>query len=81
MAKPQESNDPTEIPEVIVSPDTGGNDSLATLREQAQEIIDQILSSTDPDGERIRAKLRVSISRHPGRPDQALLEHLMNRDN
>lgn len=81
MAEPRESHDPSKIPEVIVSPDTGGNDSLATLLEQAQDIIDQVLSDTDPDGERLRAKLRASISRHPGRPDQALLEHLMNRNN
>ncbi|MHC6220864.1 hypothetical protein [Arthrobacter sp. MMS24-S77] len=58
-----------------------GSDNLAALRKQAQGIIDEVLSGTEPDGEHIRAKLKASIARHPGFPELALLEHLMNRNH
>ncbi|WP_235835666.1 MULTISPECIES: hypothetical protein [Arthrobacter] len=83
MGEPQRDHFPEipdDLPELLASPGTN-DDNLVTLREQAQEIIDQILSGTDPGGERVRAKLRLCIFRHPGRPDQALLEHLLNRNN
>ncbi|MEV8150806.1 hypothetical protein AB0323_15335 [Arthrobacter sp. NPDC080031] len=78
MSEPLESQDPLVEPEpVLVSRDD--SDSLAGLRGQAQDIIDEVLSGTEPGGEHLRAKLRASIARHPGFPELALLEHLMNR--
>ncbi|GAA4036897.1 hypothetical protein GCM10023063_22280 [Arthrobacter methylotrophus] len=78
MSEPLESQDPLVEPEPVLVP--GGNsDSLAALREQAQDIIDEVLNETEPSGEHLRAKLRSSIARHPGFPELALLEHLMNR--
>ena len=78
MSEPLESQDPLVEPEPVLVP---GNDSdrLAGIREQAQDIINEVLSGTDPKGEHLRAKLRSSIARHPGFPELALLEHLMNR--
>ncbi|WP_051423231.1 hypothetical protein [Arthrobacter sp. MA-N2] len=78
MSEPLESQDPLVEPEPVLV--AGGNsDSLAALREQAQDIIDEVLNETEPSGEHLRAKLRSSIARHPGFPELALLEHLMNR--
>jgi hypothetical protein len=78
VSEPLESQDPLAEPEPVLVP--GDRiDSLAALREQAQEIIDEVLSGTEPSGEHLRAKLRSSIARHPGFPELALLEHLMNR--
>ncbi|GAB3556721.1 hypothetical protein GCM10027405_00260 [Arthrobacter alkaliphilus] len=78
VSEPLESQDPLAEPEPVLVP--GDRiDSLAALRGQAQEIIDEVLSGTEPSGERLRAKLRASIARHPGFPELALLEHLMNR--
>lgn len=78
MSEPLESEDPLVEPEPVLVP---GDDSasLSALRGQAQEIIDEVLNGTEPSGEHLRAKLRASIARHPGFPELALLEHLMNR--
>lgn len=78
VSEPLESEDPLVEPEPVLVP---GDDSgsLAALRGQAQDIIDEVLSGTEPSGEHLRAKLRSSIARHPGFPELALLEHLMNR--
>lgn len=78
VSEPLESQDPLAEPEPVLVPGDG-RDSLAALRGQAQEIIDEVLSGTEPSGEHLRAKLRSSIARHPGFPELALLEHLMNR--
>lgn len=78
VSEPLESQDPLVEPEPVLVPGDD-NDSLAALREQAQEIIAEVLSGTEPSGEHLRAKLRSSIARHPGFPELALLEHLMNR--
>lgn len=51
-----------------------------TLREQAQEIIDEVLSNTAPENARVRDRLRRCVFRHPGHPELALLEQLMNKD-
>ena len=48
-----------------------------SLRWQAQEIIDEVLDGTDPGEELARARLRRCVARHPGEPEQALLEQLM----
>ncbi len=57
---------------------TRGN-CARTVREQAQEIIDELLSGTAPEGARARARLRRCVFRHPGHPELALLEQLMSR--
>lgn len=51
--------------------------AIESLRWQAQEIIDEQLSSTDPAEELSRARLRQFVARNPGRPEKALLEQLM----
>ena len=49
-----------------------------TLREQAQEIIDEVLGDTALEKARTRARLRRCVFRHPGHPELALLEQLMS---
>lgn len=80
MSESPESFDQSGVPEVVLALGLDGTDNLATLREQAQEIIDEVLNGSGPEGEQVRAKLRASVLRHPGRPDHALLEHLMRRN-
>jgi hypothetical protein len=53
--------------------------AIESLRWQAQEIIDEVLCSKSPDEELARARLRHCVARHPGEPEQALLEQLMYR--
>jgi hypothetical protein len=53
-----------------------------SLRWQAQEIIDEVLSGTEPGEEMARARLRRCVAQNPGRPERALLQQLMvNRDH
>ncbi|MFF1252194.1 hypothetical protein ACFVYC_06830 [Pseudarthrobacter sp. NPDC058329] len=55
--------------------------ALESLRWQAQEIIDEVLCDKSPGEELARARLRRCVARHPGEPEQALLEQLSyNRD-
>ncbi|WP_104044144.1 hypothetical protein [Arthrobacter sp. ZGTC412] len=55
--------------------------ALESLRWQAQEIIDEVLCDKSPGEELARARLRRCVARHPGEPEQALLEQLAyNRD-
>jgi hypothetical protein len=55
--------------------------ALDSLRWQAQEIIDEVLCGNAPGEELARARLRRCVARHPGEPEQALLEQLAyNRD-
>jgi hypothetical protein len=52
-----------------------------SLRWQAQEIIDEVLSGTEPGEELARARLRRCVAQNPGRPERALLQQLMvNRE-
>jgi hypothetical protein len=52
-----------------------------SLRWQAQEIIDEVLSGTAPGEEMARARLRRCLAQNPGRPERALLQELMlNRE-
>lgn len=60
------------------SPTTEGN-GPESLRKQAQELIDEILADTSPEHLPARNRLLDCISNHPGKPEAALLEHLMNR--
>jgi hypothetical protein len=47
------------------------------LRFQAQQIIDEVLASDSPAEEDARALLRKQVEANPGRPERALLIHLM----
>jgi len=51
---------------------------LRPLRRQVWEIIDGVLNGTAPEGVAIRENLRHYVSRNPGRPERALLLHLMS---
>lgn len=57
-------------------PHTEADTSL--LREQAYEIIDAVLSATDPEGVDVRKRLREHVAAYPGRPEAALQEHLIH---
>jgi hypothetical protein len=51
---------------------------LGPLRGQVAEIIDSILAETGPDEAEVRENLRRHVANHPGRPEKALLKHLLN---
>lgn len=53
--------------------------AIESLRWQAQEIIDEVLSQDEPREELVRASLRRCVVRNAGRPERALLEHLLDR--
>ena len=55
--------------------------AIESLRWQAQEIIDELLSGTDPAEELARARLRRCVARNPGQPEKALLEQLMANED
>lgn len=52
-------------------------DSLARIREQAADIIQEVLSGTDPDQAQARKALLRQCAAHPGHPEIALAEHLL----
>lgn len=52
---------------------------VQALRNQAQEILAEILADTTPEQAGTRDRLLACIGKHPGRPETALLEHLMKR--
>jgi hypothetical protein len=77
---------PFDNPDPWVVDHAGASEArqLATesVRWQAQEIIDEVLSGTDPSEELARARLRRCVAQNPGRPERALLQQLMvNRDS
>jgi EAL domain-containing protein (putative c-di-GMP-specific phosphodiesterase class I) len=49
----------------------------ALARQQAYEIIEAVLSGTDPEGAEVRERLREHVAAHPGQPEAALHEHLL----
>jgi hypothetical protein len=51
---------------------------LALLRQQVSAIIDAILTVDSPDEAELRAALRQHVARNPGRPEKALLGHLIS---
>lgn len=55
--------------------------AIESLRWQAQEVIDELLCGKSPSEEPARARLRGCVARHPGEPEQALLEQLMDSGN
>ncbi len=51
-------------------------EQLRGLRRQVLEIIDEVLSDSSQATDAVREQLRQHIAAHPGRPEEALLEHL-----
>ncbi|MCZ9882343.1 EAL domain-containing protein [Arthrobacter sp. B2a2-09] len=49
---------------------------LRGLRRQVLEIIDEVLGDSSQATDAVREQLRQHIAAHPGRPEEALLEHL-----
>lgn len=49
----------------------------ATLRRQVLELINDVLTDPDPNGEWARCQLRKQLAAYPDDPERALLEHLM----
>ncbi|NUU33068.1 EAL domain-containing protein [Arthrobacter sp. C9C5] len=47
------------------------------IRRQAAEIIDAVLSASEPERAEVRDQLRRCLAAHPGRPEAALVEHLL----
>lgn len=69
-----ESRFPDEDPFPLQDLPGGG---APLVREQAYEIIQAVLSGTDPAGEEARERLREHVAAHPGNPETALREHLV----
>lgn len=59
-------------PEFVEPP----RDELGGLRGQVQEIIDEVLADSSEATDAVRQQLRRHVAAHPGRPEDALLEHL-----
>ena len=51
---------------------------LAPLRRQVSQIIDAILADTRPEEAEVRASLRWHVADNPGKPETALLSHLLS---
>jgi 5S rRNA maturation endonuclease (ribonuclease M5) len=52
--------------------------NLEPIRHQSWEIINSILTDTDPEGADIRNQLRRCLDKSHGNPERALLMHLMS---
>jgi hypothetical protein len=52
-------------------------DDVAGIRRQASDIIEAVLSGTDPHQARARDELRRLLAAYPGRPEIALAEDLL----
>lgn len=52
--------------------------ALLELQLQALEIIEDILSCTDPAEAAARESLRQQVARNPGQPQRALLVHMLS---
>lgn len=48
-----------------------------SLRAQVTELINDVLSDPDPDGEWVRSQLRKHLAANPDDPERAFLEHLV----
>ena len=51
---------------------------LGALRRQVSAIIDTILLDTNPAEAQVREKLRWHVANNPGKPEKALLDHLLS---
>jgi len=58
------------------SPSGRPAEDVAALRRQVLEIIDEVLADSSPATADVREQLRQHVAAHPGRPEEALLEHL-----
>lgn len=47
------------------------------IRRQAAEIIEAVLSASEPEQAEVRDQLRRCLAAHPDRPEVALVEHLI----
>ncbi|MDQ0822576.1 hypothetical protein QFZ79_000315 [Arthrobacter sp. V4I6] len=56
----------------------GADPDVEPLRRQVSAIIDAILADNAPDEAEVREKLRRHVARNPGRPEKALLGHLIS---
>ncbi len=56
----------------------GVDPGLEPLRRQVADIMDAILADTKPDEAEVREKLRWHVAANPGRPEKALLSHLLS---
>lgn len=52
--------------------------ALLDLQLQALEIIEEIMSGTDPAEAGARASLSLFVERNPGQPQRALLLHMLS---
>lgn len=50
---------------------------VPVIRQQAAELIEAVLSGSEPEEEPVRTQLRRSLTAHPDRPEAALVEHLV----
>jgi hypothetical protein len=64
---------PALPPTVCVAPDP----DLVPLRRQVMGIIWSILEDPAPEGACIRTRLRECLAQNAGRPEKALLDHLL----
>ena len=55
----------------------GADPDLGPLRRQAMSIINEVLADTNPDEAEVREKLRWHVTNNPGKPEKALLDHML----
>ena len=55
----------------------GADPDLEPLRRQAMSIINEVLSDTNPDEAEVQEKLRWHVTNNPGKPEKALLDHML----
>jgi hypothetical protein len=66
----------TSAPHTTRNPENPGD--LEPLRRQVSAIIETILVDTKPEGAPVRQQLRQHVANNPGRPEKALLSHLLS---
>jgi hypothetical protein len=55
----------------------GPGPGVPVIRQQAQAIIDAVMSGSGSEGAAAREQLRAFVEANPGRPEVALAEHLL----
>ncbi|XAS66620.1 hypothetical protein V3C33_14135 [Micrococcaceae bacterium Sec5.7] len=51
------------------------------LHQQVLDIIDKVLADSAPEHSEVRRRLLQHLAENPGRPEQALLDHIRDRNN
>ncbi|AXJ11816.1 hypothetical protein CFN17_11290 [Arthrobacter sp. PM3] len=51
---------------------------MEPLRRQSISIIEEVLAGVDPGEADVREQLKWHVANNPGRPEKALLEHLIS---